>query len=78
MWRMVSDGIRSFSPLLWHFILLISYTRGLQTFSAGGHIDDFFRLGGPNVQKISIYLKHGEWLRGYLFLSYDSYDAEQR
>ena len=51
------------------------YSRGLQTFPVGGHINNFLRLGGPNAKMNSIYLKYGEWLRGYLFLSYD---AEQR
>ena len=43
----------------------VSQRRGLQTFSAEGHIDDFLRLGGPNVQKNSIHPKYGEWQRFY-------------
>jgi len=39
--------------------MLIEY-RGLLTFVHGGNIDDFLRLGGPNVQKNSNYLKYGE------------------
>jgi len=39
-------------------------------FRPGVHIDDFSRIGRPNVKK-SI---NGHWIRGYLF---PSYDAEQ-
>src|SRR6218665_1349077 len=38
----------------------IRYSRGLQTFPVGGHINDFLRLGGPNVKMNSIYLNYGE------------------
>jgi len=30
------------------------YARGLQSFSAEGHIDDFLRFGGPNVKKFDL------------------------
>src|SRR6218665_716698 len=33
---------------------------GSQLFRSGGHINDFLRLGGPNVKMNSIYLKYGE------------------
>src|SRR6218665_535969 len=38
----------------------IRYSRGLQNFPVGGPINDFLRLGGPNVKMNSIYLKYGE------------------
>jgi len=38
----------------------INLTQGSPNFFSRGHIDDILRLGGPKVQKNSIYLKYGE------------------
>ena len=41
-------------------VMVSSYTRGIQRFSTGGHIDDFLRLGRAKRKKGSIYLEYGE------------------
>jgi len=57
------------------------YSRGLQTFPVGGHINDFLRLGGANVKINSIYLKYqsiNQSIKMYIAPLQDTYSEALR